>query len=147
VVAPLAFAAAAFGAYIVVVIGIGRARRTRSNWVITGAAAALNVALNLVLIPEFGIMGAAVATIAAYGTLFLGMAWKAQQVFPVPYQWRRVTTAFGAAVALTVLARVLDPPLAAAIAIVAVYPLVLLPLGFYLPEELRRMRVTTMPSR
>jgi O-antigen/teichoic acid export membrane protein len=147
VVAPLAFAAAAFGAYIVVVIGIGRARRTRSNWVITGAAAALNVALNLVLIPEFGIMGAAVATIAAYGTLFLGMAWKAQQVFPVPYQWRRVATAFGAAVALTVLARVLDPPLAAAIAIVAVYPLVLLPLGFYLPEELRRMRVTTMPSR
>jgi hypothetical protein len=42
---------------------------------------------------------------------------------------------------------VLDPPLAAAIAIVAVYPLVLLPLGFYLPEELKRMRVTTMPSR
>jgi O-antigen/teichoic acid export membrane protein len=147
VVAPLAFAAAAFGAYIVVVIGIGRARRTRSNWVITGAAAALNVALNLVLIPEFGIMGAAVATIAAYGTLFFGMAWKAQQVFPVPYQWRRVATAFGAAIALTVLGRVLDPPLAAAIAIVAVYPLVLLPLGFYLPEELRRMRVTTMPSR
>jgi hypothetical protein len=24
---------------------------------------------------------------------------------------------------------------------------VLLPLGFYLPEELKRMRVTTMPSR
>ena len=48
--------------------------------------------------------------------------------------------------ALTVLGRVIDPPLAAAIAIVAAYPLVLLPLGFYLPE-LRRMRVTTMPSR
>jgi len=92
-------------------------------------------------------MGAAVATIAAYGLLFLGMAWKAQQVYPVPYQWRRVATAFVVAIALTILGRVLDPPLAAAIAIVAVYPLVLLPLGFYLPEELRRMRVTTMPSR
>jgi sulfopropanediol 3-dehydrogenase len=32
----------------------------------------LNVALNLVLIPPYGIMGAAVATIGAYGTLFLG---------------------------------------------------------------------------
>jgi O-antigen/teichoic acid export membrane protein len=147
VVAPLAFAAVAFGAYIVVVIGIGRARRTRSNWVITGAAALLNVALNLALIPPYGMMGAAVATIGAYGALFLGMAWKAQRVFPVPYQWRRVGTAFGAAVALTVVARVLDLPLAAAIAIVAVYPLALLPLGFYLPEELRRMRLTTMPSR
>ncbi len=140
VVAPLAFAAAAFGAYIVVVIGIGRARRTRSNWPITGAAAALNVGLNLLLIPEFGMMGAAVATIGAYGTLFLAMAWKAQRIYPVPYQWRRVATAFASAIALTILGRVLDPPLAAAIAIVAVYPLVLLPLGFYLPEERRRIR-------
>jgi O-antigen/teichoic acid export membrane protein len=147
VVAPLAFAAAAFGGYIVVVIGIGRARRTRSNWIITGIAAAVNVALNIALIPEFGMMGAAVATIGAYGALFLGMAWKAQRVFPVPYQWRRVATAFGAAVALTAIGRVLDVPLGVAIALVAAYPLVLLPLGFYLPEELRRMRVITMPSR
>jgi O-antigen/teichoic acid export membrane protein len=147
VVAPLAFAAAAFGAYIVVVIGIGRARQTRSNWAISGVAALLNVLLNLALIPPFGMMGAAVATIGAYAALFLGMAWKAQRVFPVPYQWRRVATALGTAIALTVIGRALDVPLAAAIALVAVYPLVLLPLGFYLPEELRRMRVITMPSR
>ena len=140
VVAPLAFAAAAFGAYIVVVIGIGRARRTRSNWIVTGVAAALNVALNIVLIPAFGMMGAAVATIGAYGALFLGMAWKAQRVFPVPYQWRRVATAFGAAVVLTVVGRSFDVPIGVAIALVAAYPLVLLPLGFYLPEERRRLR-------
>jgi O-antigen/teichoic acid export membrane protein len=147
VVAPLAFAAAAFGAYVVVVIGIGRARQTRSNWVISGVAALLNVGLNVALIPPFGMMGAAVATIGAYAALFLGMAWKAQRVFPVPYQWRRVTIALGVAIALTVIGRAFDVPLAAAIALVAVYPVVLLPLGFYLPEELRRMRVITMPSR
>jgi O-antigen/teichoic acid export membrane protein len=146
VVAPLAFAAVAFGAYIVVVIGIGRARRTRSNWVITGAAALLSVGVNLALIPEFGMMGAAVAGICAYGTLFLGMAWKAQRVFPVPYQWRRVATALGTAVGLTVVGRALDVPLGGAIALVAVYPLVLLPLGFYLPEELRRLRVRRLPA-
>jgi O-antigen/teichoic acid export membrane protein len=146
VVAPLAFAAVAFGAYIVVVIGIGRARRTRSNWVITGAAAALNVVLNLALIPEFGMMGAAVATIGAYAVLFLGMAWKAQHVFHVPYQWRRVATALGTAIGLTVVGRGLDVSLGGAIALVAVYPLVLLPLGFYLPEELRRLRVRRLPA-
>jgi O-antigen/teichoic acid export membrane protein len=140
VVAPLAFAAVAFGAYIVVVIGIGRARRTRSNWVITGAAAAFNVVLNLALIPEFGMMGAAVATIGAYAVLFVGMAWKAQHVFQVPYQWRRVATALGTAIGLCVIGRGLDLPLGGAIALVAVYPLVLWPLGFYLPEEIRRMR-------
>ena len=40
VVAPLAFAAAAFGGYIVMAIGVGRARRTQFNWVVTGVAAA-----------------------------------------------------------------------------------------------------------
>jgi O-antigen/teichoic acid export membrane protein len=146
VVAPLAFAAAAFGAYIVVVIGIGRARQTRSNWWITGAAAALNVGLNLALIPPYGMMGAAAATAGAYGLLFLGMTWKAQRVFPVPYQWRRVATAFGTAIGLTIVGRALDLPLGGAIALVAVYPLVLLPLGFYLPQELRRMRLRRLPA-
>jgi hypothetical protein len=74
------------------------------------------------------------------------MAWKAQQVFPVPYQWRRVATALGTAIGLTVIARALDLPLAGAIAIVAVYPLVLLPLGFFLPEELRRVRLRRLAA-
>ena len=93
VVGPLAFAAVAFGAYIVVAIGVGRARRTQFNWVVTGAAAAVNIALNLILIPRYGMMGAAVATIAAYATMFAGMSWWAQRIYPVPYQWRRVLTA------------------------------------------------------
>jgi len=147
VVAPRAVAAAAFGAYIVVVIGIGRARKTRSNWVITGAACVLNVALNLLLIPPYGMVGAAIATIGAYATLFVGMAWRAQRIYPVPYQWRRVATAAGVAIALTVVGRVTDPPLAAAIVVVAVYPLVLLPLGFYLPEERRRIRALAPLAR
>jgi O-antigen/teichoic acid export membrane protein len=104
------------------------------------------VVLNLALIPEYGMMGAAVATIGAYGVLFLGMAWKAQRVFPVPYQWRRVATAYGTAVGLAIAGRVLDLPLGGAIALVAVYPLVLLPLGFFLPEELRRLRLRRIPA-
>lgn len=146
VVAPLAFAAVAFGAYIVVVIGIGRARQTRSNWWITGAAAILNVVLNLALIPAYGMIGAAVATIGAYALLFVAMAWKAQRVFPVPYQWRRVATALGVAVGLTVVGRALDVPLGGALALVAAYPLVLFPLGFFLPEELRRLRPRRLPA-
>ena len=36
VVGPLAFSAVAFAAYIVVAIGVGRAKRTQFNWVVTG---------------------------------------------------------------------------------------------------------------
>jgi O-antigen/teichoic acid export membrane protein len=140
VVALLSFGAAAFGAYVVVQIGTGRARRTGTNWLVTGVAAVVNVALNLALIPSFGRVGAAVATAAAYTILFLAMAWRANRVFPVAYQWRRVATLAGAAVGLTVLGKTLDAPLALALALVALYPLVLAVLGFYLPAERRRLR-------
>src|SRR5438067_3190540 len=140
VVAPLAFGVAAFGAYVVVQIGTGRSRQTRSNWVVTGVAAVLNVALNFALIPPYGRMGAAIATVSAYTLLFVGMAWRAHTVFPVPYQWRRVATLAVAAVALTVVGKLVPARLAIALVLAAAYPLVLAPLGFYLPAARRRLR-------
>ena len=138
VVAPLAFGGMAYAAYIVMAIGVGRTKRTQFNWVITGFAAAVNVALNLILIPPYGIMGAAVATVAAYVVMFLGMTWYAQRVFPTPYQWRRVLTAVGAAVVLVLAGRQLGG-LAAALGLTLAYPLALLALGFFLPEERRTL--------
>jgi O-antigen/teichoic acid export membrane protein len=146
VVAPLCFAAVAFGAYVVVVISIGRARRMASNFVITGTAALLNVVLNVVLIPPYGIRGAAIATLSAYVAMFAGMAWKAQRVFPVPYQWRRVATAVAVGVALTAIGTFVDVNLVAAIALGVVYPLVLAALGFFLPAERARIRRVLRPT-
>jgi O-antigen/teichoic acid export membrane protein len=137
VVGPLAFSVVAYAGYVVVVIGVGRMRRTQFNWVVTGAAAAVNVGLNLLLIPPYGMMGSAVATIAAYVTMFAGMTWWAQRIFPVPYQWRRVATAVAVAVGLAVAGKLLDVGLAGALALSVVYPLALFPLSFYLPAERR----------
>jgi O-antigen/teichoic acid export membrane protein len=135
VVGPLAFAAVAFGGYIVVAIGVGRARRTQFNWVVTGAAAAVNATLNVILIPQYGMMGAAVATIAAYATMFAGMAWWAQRIYPVPYQWRRIFTAALVGATLVVAGKLVGGGLAVAFPLALAYPLALLPLGFYLPAE------------
>ena len=140
VVALLAFGGVAFAGYIVMAIGVGRAKRTQFNWVITGAAAAISVVLNLLLVPRYELIGSGIAAASAYTAMFLGMCWYAQRVFPTPYQWRRVATAAGGAVALTVLGKLLDVPLAAAIALIAAYPLVLLLLGFALPAERARLR-------
>jgi O-antigen/teichoic acid export membrane protein len=140
VVSLLCFASTAYAAYTVMAIGIGRVRRTRFNWIITGAAAALNIGLNVVLIPPYGMIGAAIATVAAYVLMFLLMTWNAQRVYPVRHQWRRVATLVGVAVGLTVLGKVAKVSLPVAVALTAVYPLLLLPLGFYLPAERQRLR-------
>jgi hypothetical protein len=85
-------------------------------------------------------VGAAIATVAAYVALFVGMVIYSQEVYYVAYQWRRVFTAAGAAVGLNILGAALHVPLAAAVVLVLCYPVVLLMLGFYLPAELQRLR-------
>jgi hypothetical protein len=70
--------------------------------------------------------------------MFAGMTWYAQRVFPTPYQWRRVLTAAAAAVALLLVGQAVGG-LAVALALTVGYPLALLALGFYLPEERRRI--------
>jgi O-antigen/teichoic acid export membrane protein len=146
VVAPLAFAGMVYAAYIVMAIGVGRAKRTQFNWIITGVAALANVALNLLLIPPYGMRGAAWATVAAYGVMFVAMTWYAQRVFPVAYQWRRVATAAAAAVALLLAGKAVGG-LAAALVLALAYPVALLLLGFFLPEERRAISRRAGPSR
>jgi len=135
----LAFGSTAYAGYTVLAIGIGRARQTQFNWIVSGVAAALNIALNFVLIPPYGMMGAAISTAAAYLALFLGMAFNSQRVYPVAYQWRRVITLSAVAIVLTAIGYELGS-LPISIALCLAYPLLLLPLGFYLPAERARLR-------
>ncbi len=136
----LAFAGAVYAGYIVLAIGSGRARRTQLNWVVTGVGALASIGLNFVFIPRWGMVGAAISMDVAYVVLFLGMTVYAQSVYPVPYQWRRVVTAVGAGVALTVAARAAHLSFVPSLALVAAYPVALALLGFYLPAERARLR-------
>jgi O-antigen/teichoic acid export membrane protein len=141
----LCFATAAYSGYSVLAIGIGRMRKTQLNWVVSGTAALVNIGLNIVLIPRFGMMGAAWATLAAYLVLFVGMWLRSRQVYPVAYQWRRIITLSAAAVTLTVIGYTMHS-LPVAIVATLVYPLVLLPLRFYQPAELTRLRRRLAPG-
>ncbi len=65
----------------------------------------------------------------------------AQRVYPVPYQWRRVATAVGAAVGADRRGtRARTSQLAPSLLLVCAYPLALAALGFYLPAERARLR-------
>jgi O-antigen/teichoic acid export membrane protein len=140
----LALSVAGLTGYTVLAIGTGRAKRTQMNWVVSGVGAVVAVGLNFALIPAYGSVGAATATLAAYVTMFVGMAIRSQQVYPIPYQWRRVTTIALVGGALVGVGA-LQPPLFVALPLACAFPLVLLPLGFYLPAE--RVRVVRLLGR
>jgi O-antigen/teichoic acid export membrane protein len=135
----LCFGVAAYSGYSVLAIGVGRTRQTQLNWVVSGVAALVNIVLCIALIPPYGMMGAAVATLVSYVALFLGMWLRSRTVYPVPYQWRRIVTLSGVAAALTAIAYSLHS-LPVAILLTLAYPLVLLVLRFFQPAELTRLR-------
>ena len=64
---------------------------------------------------------------------------RSRRIYPVPYQWRRLLTLAAVAVGLTILGREIGS-LPVAIVLSLAYPFVLLPLGFYQPAELKRLR-------
>ena len=62
---------------------------------VTGAGALLNVGVNILLIPRMGIMGAALATLAAY-MLMAGMIFfLSQKYYKVNYEYRKVLSILG----------------------------------------------------
>jgi O-antigen/teichoic acid export membrane protein len=136
----LAYSSVFYAGFIVVTIGAGRTKNTQFNWIAAAAAAILNVGLNFWLIPAYGMLGAAYATLAAYALLLLVRTWNAQAIYPVPYQWRRVAVVLVAAGALTALGKFLPSSLPLAIGLTLVYPLSLGLVGFYSPVERARLR-------
>lgn len=81
-----------YGLYYVVVNVLYAAGRTKAVAGTVGAAAVLNLLLNLALIPTMGIAGAAVATLVAYAALAVGTARMAQDSMPVAYSWRALAS-------------------------------------------------------
>jgi len=49
-----------------------------------------NLIFNLILIPKFSYLGAAVATLLSYLILFLVLYFSSQKVFPIRYEWNRI---------------------------------------------------------
>jgi O-antigen/teichoic acid export membrane protein len=66
--------------------------RNRWVWVITLTAAAANVALNLLLVPQIGVIAAALDTVIGYTVLLAGVSWYARRVLDraLPVEWSRI---------------------------------------------------------
>jgi O-antigen/teichoic acid export membrane protein len=99
----VALASTAYGLYYIVVSAIFLARRTRVLPLLTIAAGAANVGLNVLLIPRIGIMGAAWATLAGYAMLATLSIWYARRVFPLQLDAPRLAVIFLATGALLLL--------------------------------------------
>ena len=59
-------------------------------WV-TGVGAIVNVAVNYALIPLYGIMGAAIATLASYVVMAAGLYFSSSKFYKINYEWGKIS--------------------------------------------------------
>lgn len=140
VVGLIAAAVTLYALYMVMVVILGRTGRTEYNLPAALAALVANIALNLILVPPLGIVGAGLALVASYLVVIALMYWFTQRLFPVPYEWGRLARVLFAAAALVGLGELVMPAagfggLVGRLALALLYPLVLFGLGFFTAEE------------
>jgi O-antigen/teichoic acid export membrane protein len=140
-----------YALYLVLVVILGRTGRTEFNFPATAIGTLVNIALNLILIPELGIVGAGVSLVASYAVVLALMYVFTQRLFKVPYEWPRLGQATGLAAILVAAGELLLPTegiggLASRTAVWLAYPLVLSLTGFLSDEERRAAANNLSPA-
>jgi O-antigen/teichoic acid export membrane protein len=136
------------GLYLVGSIGLVITKRTAFYPVATGSAAAISLAANLVLIPRFGMMGAAWANTVSYAALAALTVGFSRRVYPIEYEWGRLLRIAAAGASGYIVATGLLPDGLAPVAelaltsatTVGVYLAVLAATGFFNRGEFRVIR-------
>ncbi len=149
-VGPVAAGTALYAIYMVLLVVLGRTGRTEFNFPATLAGVGSNIVLNLILVPAWGIVGAAVSLVISYTLVLILMYIFTQRLFPVPYEWFRLSKVLFSSAALIALGTLLVPiegfpELAIRLLIFACLPLALLLTGFFSPEERRYLAMIRRP--
>ena len=125
-------------------VGLMTEKKAYWNPIIVGSAAAVNIALNFLLIPRYGMVGAGWATVVAYLFMNWFRWYMSVKYHPVAYEWGRIAKLLS--VGLVMYAIIMAVPIANAwvgigvrFAIAATYPFVVAATGFFEPRERARL--------
>jgi O-antigen/teichoic acid export membrane protein len=148
----VATGATLYALYLVLVVMVGRSGRTGLIFPVTATAAAVNLGLNLLLVPELEIVGAGLALVGSYVVMLALMYAVTRRLFPVPFQWLRLARIVVVAGGLYALGEALLPTEGAAgfllrAVLLGAYPLLLWASGFLEPAELERLRTLSARLR
>lgn len=95
----LAFSTAAYSAYFIFWVGSNVAKKNQLIPVIAAVAGGVNVGLNFLVIPAYGMLGAASTTLLGYALLASMVYSISDHYYPIQYEWSRLLK-LGAATAV-----------------------------------------------
>ncbi|MBK8130450.1 MAG: polysaccharide biosynthesis protein [bacterium] len=128
------------GIYANLMVGIFLKKATRRLPMVTGAAAAVTIVGNLLLVPRYGMLASAWVTLAAFIVQAMLIFNVANRLYPIPYEWPRILLLFGVGSLFILTASYIDLSVPARLGLAVAFPLVLVALRFFTPQELRTVR-------
>lgn len=128
-----------------VLIGLQITKSAKTMGLLIAITALFNLGLNIILIPYFKIVGAATAAVISQITMFILFYIVAQRKYSIPYELKNLLTLIAIGVVLYFISLIcrnwdLFPRLAFKTFLILLFPFILIPLKFYEPIELQRMK-------
>lgn len=146
VVGTMAMSYVLMGLGSIVTIGYTIAKASRPTAMAVGIAAAVTIGLNALLVPHFGMIGSAIATLVGQGTQPAILLARARHVYHIDYPIGRGVAILGWAMVLVVLGETVLPPALSVLGIAArVLALLTVPgcallIGIVRPTHIRALR-------
>lgn len=133
-----------FGLYALTSVGVNLKKRTHYQAICVAVGAGANLVLNWLLIPVFGVVGAAAATLVSYGILALLSTGVSLSLYFIKYEYVRlakivVAGAIVTAVPFLVGVSATHYSIGLKVLSLALFPLVLYVLGFFERAELEKV--------
>jgi O-antigen/teichoic acid export membrane protein len=141
-----------YGTYSFIQFGVLLKKKTKYLGGLSLLMAAVNIGLNLLLIPPLGVWGATLATFISYAMLAALIYPISQRLYYIPYQFGRLFKLFGTAVVLYFAAYFVNPSSLTLSIIIKFligfsFPLVLYFERFYTPTEITKIRLALSELR
>jgi O-antigen/teichoic acid export membrane protein len=140
-----------YGCYHMTAVGVNVKRKTYYIPFVMGGAALLNLLLNYLLIPRYGMMGAAEATVISYMFMVMVAAKISLHLYHVPYEYVRIGKILSVALivyGLSLLVRTDRILLATMVKVILIlgYPGLLYVMRFYRRAELMHIKEVVLRS-
>jgi O-antigen/teichoic acid export membrane protein len=124
-----------YGIYVNLTIGVYIKNKSHLMIIFTGLAALVNISSNFYLMPNFGMMGAAVATVLAYLVMVISIYIANHKIYPVKYEYLRIFVILLYLILGLTLFYYFSPSILIRLIIIGLFPVVFLFSKFFSREE------------
>ncbi len=130
-----------YGIHLVFLPGIYFEKKTRYLAYITALSASVNIVANFILIPIWGIIGAAISAAIGYLVQATCVHFISQRLFKVPYEYARLFLIIGLALIFGFLKYLIDLNLMIRIGMIVAFPVLLYIFGYFKKEEMNSLKL------